>query len=396
MSDISGGSWQFASLKNKSFYGYTEYERTIYKRFDKALKNAIKTDWKIEDITKENIYEFEFDLIKLFKERKFSLADEEGIDRSDLGFIWSYKKDKTQEEMGVKRITQHRELKSFFKGEDLYRDFCFKYADKPLEELINDILFCADVTKIKKSYSNSVSILESITDPLAAKDFSFANFNILLNSNEDVVFELLNSYYVDKLLETYPIQFETLSILETFKNKANAIIEKEVKKEKDYNSKKMIENFQKILTADYNQLKENKKAEVNKLQAKAKENFVKTWNELIPRCWYKNTNEQLQTLLKKLKKNLSTNTFTLEEVRDECENDFSIIISHHRNQYKKNQSAIKKAFKELMNDYTILFCEKSIDELCEYFGFKKPEIPKPIIKKVKKEMTKTSLFDFAS
>ena len=70
MSDISGGSWQFNSLKNKTFNGYTQYENTIYSRFDKALKNAIiTTDWKISDVNTDNIYDFENALIKLFRSR---------------------------------------------------------------------------------------------------------------------------------------------------------------------------------------------------------------------------------------------------------------------------------------------------------------------------------------
>ena len=75
LNDISGGSWQFNSLKNKTFKGHTEYENIIFGRFDRAWEKAIKCEWSFSDVNEENIIEFEEYLIELLKKNKFSVKE---------------------------------------------------------------------------------------------------------------------------------------------------------------------------------------------------------------------------------------------------------------------------------------------------------------------------------
>lgn len=393
MSDVAGGSWQFASLKNKSFHGYTEYEKTVYKRFEKALKYPLISQWKLSDVSTENIYEFENSLKSLFREKKISLNDESGVE-TNLGIIWSYKDGVSKEEAGVKRLNSRRKHTKH-DGEEEYRDFCFKYSDKPLSEVINDVIFCSSMVKFKKNWSNSISLLEIYRSPMETKDFSFANFNILVNSNENTIVDLLSSYHIDRLLKRYPIQFETLMCLSTFNDRVEKVIAKEKEKESDYNLKRWQENLEEIQNANYKVLKEKQELEIEEELGKAKDNFIEAWNDLVRRCYFKNTNEQLPRFMTILKESMSTDAFTLQDVKDECNNNFLGVISNYENQYKKNQSAIKKAFKELINEYTLLFNQESIDALCDYFGFEKPNKAIKAIERPKVN-TQLTLLDFAS
>jgi len=400
MSDISGGSWQFASLKNKSFHGYTEYENVVYKRFFKALKNALKSSWRLSEVTTDNIYEFENELMNLFREKNISLKNESGIE-SGLGIVSKYGNEVRSKLDAIELLNNTRSYDR--KGSELYKEFCEKYKDSKLEELAQNISFCTQIVKIKKNWGNSISILESLKDEIKAKDLHFSCFNTLTNWDEDTVEYLLNSYNIEYLVSIFPRQFETLNCLSVFHSRSKSIIDKA---DGDYLTKKVEDNYNLIINADYKALKIAQDVKIEKLLSKAKDNFIEVWNNLIASCYYKRTNDKLPRLISNLSDSLSTNTFTLEDVKNDCEDDFTKVLSHHHHQYKKNQTVIKKVFKELIHEYTVLFNEKSIDALCEYFGFEKPikELSKPIIvEKVEKivqvnKTTKTqlTLFDFAS
>ena len=401
MSDISGGSWQFNSLKNKIFDGYTQYENTIYSRFDKALKNAITTtDWKISDITVENIYDFENALMKLFRSRNISLKDESGCEAQGLGFIWSYTDDVTKEAAGLNRLEKRKGFK-LRDGNKEYKIFCQKYSDKYLTELINDVRFCSDITKFDKNWNKSISVLEKLNGTITTDNVDFACFNILTNSNEATVRDLLSSHYIDTMLVDYPKQFETLKCLNQFHQKVKNILESE--KSNDYSLKRFKENYKKIIDANYTQLKADKKVKIEDIESNSKDKFVETWNGLIDDCWFKQTNERLPRKVKELKFAIDTNTFTLNEIKKQCNNDFRNIITKHQHQQKKNQPVIKKIFKDLINEYYVLFDENSVDELCSYFGFEKP-LQQIKIKEVVEtkeqdkitQVTQLSLFDFAA
>ncbi len=329
MTDISGGSWQFNSLKNKTFNGYTQYENTIYSRFDKALKNAlVTTDWKISDVNTSNIYDFENALMKLFRSKNISMNDESGSEVQGLGFIWSYTDDVTKEESGLNRLQKRKGFKQK-DGSKEYKTFCQKYSDKPLAELINDVKFCSDITKFDKNWNKSISVLENLRGTKSTNDVDFACFNILVNSNERTVRDLLGSHYIDALLEDYPIQFETLKCLDQFHQKVKNILESEKSNEFDYDLKRFKEVHEKITDANYIQLKADKKVKIEDIESNAKDKFIETWNDLIASSWFKQTNERLPRKVTELKKAIDTNTFTLDEIKQQCDKDFTEIITKH-------------------------------------------------------------------
>ena len=403
MSDISGCSWQFASLKNKSFIGYTEYENIIYNRFDKALKNALFTTWRLSDLTVDNIYEFENNLMNIFRGKNISLKDESGCENG-LGFIWSYTDDVTKEEAAINRLNKSNIYKQRG-GNEKYKTFCQKYSDRNIAELINDVRFCSDIVKFNKTWNKSISVLEKLKGVIATNEVNFASFNLLTNSNEKTVKDLLHTYYMESLLRDYPMQFETLNCLNVFHTRAKSILAKELQKDDDYLYKKYKKNYDFIVNANYAELKNEKKSIIKDIKSGAKDRFIEIWNGLIDDCWYKTTNERLPRKVKELKIELDIKTFTLDEVKEDCKEDFRKIVTHHKHQQKKNQSVIKKVFKDLINEYYLLFDENSIDEICTYFGFEKPlqeeQIKIKEVVEIKEQdkvinLTQLSLFDFAA
>ncbi len=404
MSDISGGSWQFNSLKNKSFTGFTQYEYTVYNRFDKALKTALLlTDWKISDVTAKNIYSFEQDILSLMRSYNLPMKNESGIEASSLKFMWSYKDDITKEECGLNFLQKEKQIQLDEENKD-YKSFCSKYHDKNVNTLINDIEFCSKFVEFNLTCKDSISLLKSVSNN-SIGSVDYACFNILIFRNKKTLFNLLNTYYIDSLLETYPTLFQTINCIKTFHSDIKDIINEQKQKDKDYYSKKFEENYMKIVNADYTSLIAIKKTEQEKLLSNAKSEFIDTWNDLIDTCFYKQTNTRLTDRVNKLRKHLDTNTFTLEDIKTECNNNFIKVIDKHEHQYKKNQVVIKKVFKDLINEYYVLFDENSIDTLCDYFGYKKPlletEITKEVVVKQIEESNVVSkiqptLFDFAA
>jgi len=406
MSDISGGSWQFQSLKNKSFNGYKEYENTIFNRFEKAFKNHLTLNYSVDDVNKENIYKFEDDIKNLFRQKNISLNTESG-NESSLGFVWSYNKDVTAAaaaEAALKRLQQVPKLYNR-KGIDNYRAFCLKYSDKKLVDIADDIEFCGAIRDMDMHHGTGVNILESISDPLITSKFKYSAFNILINSSKEDIEKLLLSYHIESLLELYPEQFETLACLSQFKIISVEILT-DLKESNNYRLKNAANAFEVICTADYAVLKANQKEQIENILKGSKHNFIEAWNSLEERSWYKNTNEQLPRYISMLDKAFSTNTFSLEDVKDKCNCDISQVIKYYENQMKKNRPAIKKAFNDLMNRYTVLFDDYDIEELCEYFGYKKPTIakesqniqtqaePEEINNVVVEKQQQLSLFDF--
>jgi len=405
MGTISSGSWQFKSLKNKSFNGFKEYENTIYNRFEKAFKNALSLDWKISDVNKENIYQFETEIKSLLRNKNISLLDESGCE-SSMGLIYrNYYKNDDEQTPEADAVVMLNKENSFFERKSIntYRNFCKKYADSKKENLINNVSFCTEIVSNEAKYDTSVSFLASFSDPIITRDVKFSCFNILVNSSEDTVKRLLSFYYsMEKLLEKYPSQFETITCSSVFKDRVKQVIEKADK----YDERKFKENSDKLFNADYSKLRKMKTSKIKEIVDEAKPNFIEKWNELVDRSWYKNTNEQLPRYMKLLEDYLETETFTLEDVKDKCNANFLPIITHHKNQMKKNQPAIKKAFKDLIEQYSILFNVKSLADICEYFGFEKHKV-KTDVKQIEikveqiREVVKTppvqlNLFDFAS
>jgi hypothetical protein len=208
------------------------------------------------------------------------------------------------------------------------------------------------------------------------------------------------------LLEDYPEQFKRLNSLDSFHLKAKSILELELQKENNYMYKKYKDNYNLIVNSNYLELKDKKRSKIQEIKSGAKDKFIDIWNGLIDDCWFKTTNERLPRKVKELKFALDTNTFSLDEIKLQCNNDFTEIITKHQHQQKKNQPVIKKIFKNLINEYYVLFNENSVDELCNYFGY---EIFSKDIKNEKQiipvkieepeeftKLTQLSLFDFAA
>jgi len=401
LSDISGGSWQFQSLKNKSFKGFREYENTIINRFERALKSALYLDWKISDVKTENVAMFKRDIEYLIEKNNFSLNDEDGFPIGIKYFLVSYDKEVTPEQRAIENLKERnysQKDSDFQNGK--YIEFCKKYSDGKLEELINDVHFCASFAKFNLRWSGPISmLLRSVINYQSSNEMDFACFNIITNQNEHNVKLVLDIYDsdIELLLSKYPRQMETLSKLDSFKNRCLVLIDKA--KSDKYDNGRYTKNYNAIVSADYKMYKEQIDIKINENLSKAKDEFIKNWNDLIASCWYKNTNERLPRIVGYIDKSFATNTFTLKEVREDCEDKFHEILKHYKHQHKKNQPVIKKMFKELIFKYTLLFEENSLDAICEYFGFQKPinkiEIASQINEEPKK-CVQLSLFDFAA
>lgn len=416
LSDVSGGSWQFQSLKNKIFDNFTEYEYTVFNRFYKALKNAKTTTWKISDVTVENINSFHTDIINIFKDNNISLNNEDGYPINGVGVVWSsnYGLEKSIEEEGVDRLKDR-----IYTSDDTYTgtyyEFCEKYKNSKKEDLINDVHFCSAFVKLPKRWNKGVSLFNSIDDITVTSNIDFACFNILINRNKTQVKDLLDHWsgYIDQMVQKYPSSFETLSKLDNFKAKAKEVIQDNIDKG-GYSHKKMQKHLDVILNANYKALRDSQTKAIKDMESKAKDNFIEAWNTIIEKCWYKQTNTMIPKLIEKLNSYYDTKTFKLEDIKELCDNDFLEILTHHQHQYKKNQKTIKTAFQELVPKYSVLFDEISIERLSEAFDIEIPKVEvceDEVIEEVQenkkaesenttvttsKSGTQLSLFDFAA
>lgn len=406
-SDVNGGSWKFNSLRNKTFEGFREYENTIINRFEKAFKSALITDWKISDVTTQNVAMFKSDMENLLKKNNYSLNDEDGYSVGIRYFLVSYDKEVTPEQRALESLKEKYYSKQSDFQNGKYIEFCKKYSDGKIEELINDVHFCAAFAKFNISWSGPVSmLLKSVLSEQTTNEMDFACFNIIANQYEHNVKLILSLYDCDieVLMSKYPRQMETLTKLDSFKNRCLVHIETEKQKESDYSLNRFTNNYELMFNADYKKYKEQIDIKINEKLGNAKDEFIKNWNDLIASCWYKTTNERLPRIANNIDIAFKTNTFTIESIKEDCEENFKEVLVHNERQYEKNQKAIKKVFQDLVSKYTVLFSENSIELLCEHLSLSKPiketvikeTVKIEVVQKPKKKYEQLSLFDFAA
>lgn len=401
---VSGGSWQFNSLKNKSFKGFTEYENIVFNRFNKALDNAVELHWKISDVNTSNVHLFKKELENSLEANKFTLNNQDGINVGLRYFIYSWdSKEASPEENALKDL----KVKKFEKPTDgKYEKFCKTYAKSEKKDIVNDVVFCRSFVNFDKTWSGSIDFLSSIDDMMIASSVKFSSFNILTMGNKKAVKQLLSSWEsdIERLLERHPENLQTLVGLSKFFEMASEVIKEESEIEKYNSVEKFEKNLKTIVNANYRELIDAKKREILEIEDKSKDKFVSLWNDLIENSWYKNTNQKLPNNLNVLNQLFSYKTFSLEEIENSCCDNFDKIIYNHQNQMKKNKKAIKDVFEVLIREYTQLFSDKSILALCEYFGYEKPKVekievvekqePKKSVEKPKGEQL--TLFDFVA
>jgi len=364
LSDINGGSWQFKSLKNKSFDGFTKYESLIYGRFNTAFKKALPLAWKSTDITVETIVDFEEDLVNIFRENNISFKDEDGYNVA-LPYILSAaeKKDSTLKE--ITKISKHIKVSDKRAG---YRDFCEAYKSIPKEECFSDENFCKKLMTYRDSWNGM--------DFLKMKGLAVTESSIkaLIEGKESVLIEKLWDHDLNAMFESYPEQFydflsksKTVSIMESF---VETVDDENWRKETMIESLKTIKKF---IKTDHITYAENNNNAENQIRENALDDFVAIWNELDDLIYFKTTNKILERSIKNMKKILSYNEFTKEQAKKVCSSTFSRFTEKYEAQMKKNQPAIKKLVMFMINEHAYLLREDFIDELCLYFKVNKPK-----------------------
>lgn len=379
--DVNGGSWQFNSLKNKSFIGFTEYDAKVYKRFDKALKSALTLNRSLEDVTIGNIDEYESEINCLLEKNNFSLNDQDGV-RSPVRLYSYYDKTDEAKMKKVRKIIEYPE-KEENKG---YRDFCKTYEKTPMVDALMDYEFCEGLGKYRGTWNG----LNSIPPHLAIPN---ENFIPLLMNNITTILDMWESDR--ELFEDYPEQIMfVIKSTDFMKKLQNCYAETT----NEYTKSKYLENleFVKSFEREYLQYVEEKTNKENKKIADAKNKFVEVWNGLIDDTYYKSTNERLPRKFKELEGYFKLGDFSLADVMQVCNDDFTKVIKNYNGQYKRNKKAIKDVMEMLVSKYAQLLDEKSVDEFCQFFGYSKPKKEKVNIKKADAAVNKVqATFDFA-
>ena len=360
MTDINGGTWQFQSLKNKRFDGATGYDATVYKRWDRALKKALYFDMSLEKVTIENIDATSSGLTSLFIENNFSIKDEDGFDR-DIQLYSHY--DKTEKDK-LKRV---RNIISYPAKQETvgYRDFCMKYEKVPLEEALKDFEFCRSFSSYRDSWNGLDSIKANIAIPKE-------NFVPLMLNN---IHTILNGFgeHDRGLFYMYP---EEIKFVLDSTNLVQLLQEAYDKVDNDnWRKKSMLENLIFVKTTfiqEYDNIVKKKKLDLKDKISGARLKFVKAWNSLEVDAYYRNTNDRLPRALKHLDELFQVGDFTLGSIKHLCKGSFEEIPRYHNGQYKKNKKAIKDVFEKIIQKYSILIDDSSIDLICEYFDFEKP------------------------
>jgi len=398
-SDISGGSWQFNSLKGKSFNGYFDYEATVFNRFDNALKKALKSSWKISDINVSNIHEFDFHLQELCRDNKISLQDQDGSDSKGLGFFGYYTREGcTPEQYEVSRLeTKTYKDEATNKIGD-FKAFCFKYEGLTKRELIDDLSFCSSFNKLNRTFGNAFDILSSFERSAALHDFSFANFDLLMD-NDNSIKQLLSCYNLEKLFEVFPSHFETITIFDTFMDKVKKFADANVD---GWDAERYKENYNLLKNTNFKKLriKFNEFVETERNTSKLK--FIEAWNHIVNYSYFKNTNEKLPKLIDTLEFNrtfgdiqLSACLYT-EEKFEKIEEfasmqELKTLTEKHKNQYKKNQKPIKDLVKYLIDTYSDVIEDDVIEHWCNYFGLKKQTTEVEVKEEIKQDEVPPSI-----
>ena len=202
--DINGGSWQFASLKNKAFEGYTGYENTVFERFERAYRKALNLSWNVKDITVDNVYEFEYEIVRLMKDNGFSLNDQDGNEQFYGYVISRYSKVDEAKQKAVEKL--NRQMEKYVGIENgSYRSFCKKWSNVALADALHSSEFCRVRGKMRR-YNHNDSINFFTTD----KTYEISNENFALLMNFDNVEDFIGTYNIDSLLKNYPEQVKYL------------------------------------------------------------------------------------------------------------------------------------------------------------------------------------------
>lgn len=355
--DINGGMWQFKSLKNKRFEGITGYEAAVVKRFENAFKRSLHLDRKMSEITLDNIGEYERAIEQLMLKSGFSLKDEDG--RIEYIELYSHAYCKSDEE----KIARVKPVEYPVKHNG-FRDFVLKYENTSKEEAFMDIEFCRAISEYKESWG-SISML-----PRGYFSIPNDNFQILIKSNLSSFLWMWEGE-INSLIQNYPEQLKfTLDDGELFKEIDELIVSAGSDEDTSWKQKDMLKTAEmlKKFYAESEKLIQIKKDEIASERKKAPGNFINLWNELERYTFYKNTNTILPEKLRELEKLKNTGSFSLDDVKSECRDSFSAIVSNYRNQYRKNQKAIKELAGVLVEKYSELLSNRTIKELCEHFS----------------------------
>ena len=383
-SDINGGSWQFQSLKNKSFNGFTEYDVTVFKRFDRAFKAAKTVDWNLSDVDVSNILSFENKISELFSENNISMKDQDG--NSIFPYICSAYDKEEKYTKGVERLNRLMEYSDKVKVQG-YREFCYKWADSTVKECFENVDFCKELTNFRDSWNG--------IDYLRSNQFNISTEHIhaLFDEHKEVLLEQYFNY-ADDMLGEYPEQFTDYFKNSNFFTEAIEIVEESEKENKYCNKRKVFDLFKKFSDGVNLVLVKAKKERDAQELIEAPSLFVKTWNSLIDNTYYKTTKSIIARDMELLNKYFKAGNLDLSVIRDECEDDFYKIIENHKNQYKKNQPMIKKLAEILLGKYCELLNSRSIISLSDYFGIETTQRVSEVKSTRKVEKTQaSSLFD---
>jgi hypothetical protein len=361
--DIHGGSWQFASLKNKSFNGYTEYENLVCNRFENAWKKALLINRSISDVTIDNVREFERDVAQLLQDNKFSLNDQDGYESKDI--ICS--RYRTDEEARINAVENLNSVCNKYTEDGTYRRYCSQWSKTPLSECLQSSDFCKTTASFSTNWLNpSVSIVGS------TKIYDISDENLFSLMDIDVV-HLLDNYWLENIYKNYPTQFKYLLENEDGRMLKQIMRYRELLEPENYSFKHIMKNVALIesFIEEYEGFVVAQNEIDTKLKSEAPQKFIDTWNKLIDYCWYKQTWSTLPYHLVQLKEFIALGV-NLDEVKDKCEEDLRGIVRKHQSQNKKNQGAIKKGAEEILSLYYELLSHETIEMFCRYFGIKRP------------------------
>lgn len=361
--DINGGMWQFQSLKNKTFNGFTEYDVTAFKRFDRAFKSAKEIDWNLSDVNEDNITKFEAAIVSLFEANNISLKDQDG-DRTYPYICSMYDKDEKYKK-GVEKLNRFLDFTDQVITPG-YREFCYKWANKTTKECFEDVEFCSELTKYRDSW-NGFSYLKYNSYNLTVK-----HIHALFDERKEKLLDLYERD-IEQMLKNYPELFTEYLKYSNFFKKAEGIVLELEKVDKYSHAREALGQYKAFIDGinlDY--IKEKK--EVKKREkAEAPILFVKTWNSLVKNTYYKTTNTIIARDIENLNKCYATGNVDLSEIYDKCEHNFYSIVGNHGNQYKKNKKIIQELANLLVTKYSELLDKRSIVVLSDYFCISTPK-----------------------
>ncbi|AXH16332.1 hypothetical protein CP985_14225 [Malaciobacter mytili LMG 24559] len=392
LNEYQGGCTQYEAYKNTCFEHPLELDYKIYKRYEKIFQKRMFSDFELNALNEHNINDFIKNVHNLFLDNKYKLS-EYGYDT--LGIKPKCPtRDMTEEQAAIDRIKSYKTNLEYSNLK--YNEFLKKYHNFSKEELINDVFFCSQHAIYKKQYNHSIDILASIACQKSYFEFDYACFNLIL-SNDFNLYKLLTSYAVKDLIKYFAPHFETIIIYDSFKERLDNLINNETC---EYNKKTMLENKELILTSDYRTLVKETKQLLEEERKMAKTNFINSFNSIVKKCWYKQTNTLIPNLIKEMNKLLSFETFTIEDcLRENVKVDENIfllfkdleeITKHHKNQLTKNKKAIVEVANYIVEKFHQHIDEKIINNICNHFNIKKP-----IVEKKEEQMSLSQITEVA-